>query len=245
MTMRAPEAQPEGRHAAPEPVVMAWSGGKDSVLALEALRADAAFHVEALLTTVTADYDRISMHGVRRSLLAAQADAIGLPLIEAPIPAAASNAAYESAFAAALAPARARGVRRVAFGDLFLADIRRYRERQLAELGMEGVFPIWRRETASLARECIDRGYRAVLVCVDPTQVDASFAGRLYDHDLLRDLPAAADPCGENGEFHTFVFDGPLFRRPLPIEVGAVVTRGGFVFCDLTLATHSARAPAS
>jgi uncharacterized protein (TIGR00290 family) len=238
-----PSAPTDAARAVPEPIIMAWSGGKDSALALEALRADPAVHVEALLTTVTAEYDRISMHGVRRSLLAAQAEAIGVPLIEAAIPPAASNAAYEAAFAAALAPARACGVRRVAFGDLFLADIRRYRERQLAELGMEGVFPVWGRETASLARDCIARGYRAVLVCVDPSQVDAAFAGRLYDHDLLRDLPITADPCGENGEFHTFVFDGPPFRHPVPIELGGVVTRGGFVFCDLTLGAHSAPGP--
>jgi uncharacterized protein (TIGR00290 family) len=216
-----------------EPVLLAWSGGKDSALTLEALRADAAVRVEALITTVTAGYERISMHGVRRTLLAAQAQAVGLPLLEARIPTRASNDAYEAAFAAALEPARASGVTRVAFGDLFLTDVRAYRERQLGELGMRGLFPLWLQDTAGLAREFIARGFRAVLVCVDPARLDPSFAGRFFDAALLRELPSGVDPCGENGEFHTFVFDGPGFRHPVPIEVGTVVLRDGFAFCDL------------
>lgn len=216
-----------------EAVLLAWSGGKDSALALEALRADDAVRVDALVTTVTAGYERISMHGVRRTLLAAQAKAVGLPLLEARIPVQASNDAYEAAFAAALAPARARGVTRVAYGDLFLTDVRTYRERQLGVLGMRGLFPLWLRDTAALAREFIARGFQAVLVCVDPGRLDPSFAGRLFDAALLRELPSGVDPCGENGEFHTFVFNGPGFQHPVPIDIGAVVLRDGFVFCDL------------
>jgi uncharacterized protein (TIGR00290 family) len=217
-----------------EPVLLAWSGGKDSALALDALRADVTVRLVGLITTVTAGYERISMHGVRRTLLAAQAAAVGLPLIEARIPVRASNDAYEAAFAEALAPVRARGVERVAFGDLFLADVRAYRERQLAALTMRALFPLWLRDTRALARDFIARGFEAVLVCVDPAKIASSFAGRAFDSHLLHDLPGDADPCGENGEFHTFVFNGPGFRRPVPIAVGPVVARDGFVFCDLT-----------
>ena len=216
-----------------EPVVLAWSGGKDSALALDALRADTSARVVGLITTVTAGYERISMHGVRRTLLTAQAAAVGVPLIEARIPVRASNDAYEAAFAEALAPVRARGVMRVAFGDLFLADVRAYRERQLAALAMQPMFPLWLRDTRALAREFIARGFEAVLVCVDPAKIDPSFAGHLFNAALLRDLPGGADPCGENGEFHTFVFNGPGFVRPVPIRMGPVVERDGFVFCDL------------
>jgi uncharacterized protein (TIGR00290 family) len=216
-----------------EPVVVGWSGGKDSALALHALRADPAIRVVALLTTLTDPHDRISMHGVRHGLLRAQVTAIGLPLTEARIPAGASNAQYEEAFAAALTAHRARGVRQVAFGDLFLADIRAYRERQLAALEMTGRFPLWHRDTAALAREFIAFGFRAILVCVDPKRLDASFAGRPFDADLLADLPQGVDPCGENGEFHTFVTDGPIFDRPVRCATGTTVTRDGLVFCDL------------
>jgi uncharacterized protein (TIGR00290 family) len=217
-----------------EPVVLAWSGGKDSALALDALRAAGEVRVCGLITTVTTGYERISMHGVRRTLLEAQAAAVGLPLIEARIPIRATNDSYEAAFAAALAPVRAAGVTRVAFGDLFLSDIRAYRERQLAALGMRALFPLWLRDTPALAREFIDRGFEAVLVCVDPAKIAPSFAGRAFDSQLLHDLPGGADPCGENGEFHTFVFNGPGFTRPVPVVVGPVVERDGFVFCDLT-----------
>jgi uncharacterized protein (TIGR00290 family) len=215
------------------PVVVGWSGGKDSALALHALRADPTIRVEALLTTLTDPYNRINMHGVRHRLLVAQAAAIGLPLTEARISAGASNAQYEAAFAAAIAKHRARGVRQVAFGDLFLADIRAYRERQLAALEMTARFPLWERDTATLAREFIARGFRAILVCVDPRRLDASFAGRPFDAALLGDLPETVDPCGENGEFHTFVTDGPIFDSPVECTTGEVVRRDGFVFCDL------------
>lgn len=216
-----------------EPVVLGWSGGKDSALALYALRSEPTIRVEGLLTTLTDQYDRVSMHGVRHRLLTAQAMAVGLPVTEARIPPGASNAVYEEAFGAALAMHRARGIRRVAFGDLFLADVRAYRERQLATVGMSGMFPVWGRDTTELAREFIGLGFRAVLVCVDAARLDASFAGRSFDRDLLRDLPAGIDPCGENGEFHTFVTDGPIFDTPVACTTGETVHRDGYVFCDL------------
>jgi len=218
------------------PVVLAWSGGKDSALTLQALRADPAVEPVALLTTVTREYDRISMHGVRRSLLLAQATAAGLPLVQAIIPAAASNEAYESAMRSALATVRERFplVRHVAFGDLFLADVRAYRERQMAHAGMVPLFPIWGLDTRVLAERFIDEGFEAVLACVDTQQLPAAFAGRAYDRNLVRDLPATADPCGENGEFHTFVAAGPVLATRVPYVRGEVVLRDGrFAYCDL------------
>jgi len=215
------------------PILMSWSAGKDSALALDALRAGGEFQVEGLVTTVTEDFDRISMHGVRRSLLIAQADALGLPLIEVRIPRAASNEIYEAALARALEPYRSRGLRHVGFGDLFLRDIRAYRERFLAGLGMAGVFPLWLRDTRALAEELVRRGFRAVVVCVDPRQLDGSFAGRWLDAAFFADLPTGVDPCGENGEFHTFVVDGPGFRNAVNVELGPVALRDGFVFADL------------
>jgi uncharacterized protein (TIGR00290 family) len=215
------------------PVLLAWSGGKDSALALHALRGDPTFRVEALLTTVTSGYERISMHGVRHELLMAQADALGLRLAEARISPGASNAQYEAAIAESLEPYRIAGISHVAFGDLFLADVRAYRERQLTALGMTGVFPLWLRDTAALAREFIVLGFRGHLAVVDPRHLDPSFAGRQFDDALLRDLPAGVDPCGENGEFHTFVSDGPIFRRSIPVTVGELALRDGFAFRDL------------
>jgi uncharacterized protein (TIGR00290 family) len=215
------------------PILMSWSAGKDSALALDALRTGGEFQVEALVTTVTDDFDRVSMHGVRRALLVAQADALGLPLVEVRIPRAASNEVYEAALVAALEPYIARGVRHVGFGDLFLRDIREYRERFLAGLGLHGVFPIWLRDTRALAEELVRRGFRAVAVCVDPRRLDGSFAGRWLDASFFADLPAGVDPCGENGEFHTFVVDGPGFRHAIDVELGAKVERDGFVFADL------------
>ena len=212
---------------------MCWSGGKDSSLALHAVLQDPALRVEALLTTVTEGYERISMHGVRRSLLAQQAVALGLTLDEVRIPIRASNELYEEAMRQALVRHRARGVSRVIFGDLFLQDIRAYRERHLAGLGMRGLFPLWLKDTRRLAHEFIASGFRARLVCVDPGQLDPSFCGRQFDETLLADLPPTADPCGERGEFHTFVYDGPIFRRPVQVTKGEVVHRDGFWFCDL------------
>jgi uncharacterized protein (TIGR00290 family) len=219
-----------------EPVLVAWSGGKDSALALRAVLADPALEVEALLTTVTREYDRISVHGVRRSLLHAQADALGLPLVEMEIPASCDNATYEASLARMLAGARERNdrVRRCVFGDLFLEDVRRYREERLAPLGMQPIFPLWGRNTGELAREFINDGFRAVVVCVDTTQLPASFSGREYDASFLAELPNGVDPCGEKGEFHTFVYDGPLFRERVELSIGETITRDErFVFTDL------------
>lgn len=233
--LTAPTRTPQARACAAgaEPVLMCWSGGKDSSLALQAVLQDPTLQVEALVTTVTESYERISMHGVRRELLLAQANALGLPLEEVRIPRQASNAVYEDAMGRTLLRYRQRGVSRVVFGDLFLADIRRYREQQLDRLSMSGIFPLWLKDTRALAHHFIMMGFRAILVCIDPKQLDPLFCGRDYDVAMLADLPAQADPCGENGEFHTFVYEGPIFRRPIPVQKGEVVHRDGFWFCDL------------
>jgi uncharacterized protein (TIGR00290 family) len=220
------------------PVALAWSGGKDSSLALACLRTDPEVEVVALVTTVTSDFDRISMHGVRRSVLDAQVAAIGLPLIEATIPAAAGNAVYEEAFAVALTEVRRRwpDVRHLAFGDLFLTDVRAYREALLGPLGWHPIFPLWGRDTAALARDFVSAGYRAILTCVDTTQLAAEFAGREFDAMLLEELPAGVDPCGERGEFHTCVYAGPILRRPLALRAcGRVLRDGRFEYCDVAL----------
>jgi uncharacterized protein (TIGR00290 family) len=211
---------------------LAWSGGKDSALALWQLR-QAGVTPAALMTTVTEDYERISMHGVRRSLLRQQAAATGLPLVEVEIPAGCTNDLYERRMAAAFASAELAPVGEVAFGDLFLEDIRAYREDRLAAAGRRARFPLWGSDTAALARRFLAAGFRAILVCVDPRALDPSFAGRDYDDALLAGLPAAVDPCGENGEFHTFVTAGPVFAAPIACRRGEVVERDGFVFADL------------
>jgi uncharacterized protein (TIGR00290 family) len=214
-------------------VVLAWSGGKDSARALHELRR-AGVEVACLLTTVTQGYGRVSIHGVRRELLGAQAAALDCPVVEVPIPQACSNAAYEAAMAAALQRLKAEGVRTVAFGDIFLEDLRAYRDAFLARLGLEGAYPLWGRPTPELAREFVGLGFRAVLACVDSQQLDAAFAGRSFDAALLADLPPGVDPCGERGEFHTFVHDGPGFRVPVHFTLGPVVLREArFAYCDL------------
>lgn len=221
------------------PIALAWSGGKDSTLALAASQADPAVEVVALVTTITSNFDRISIHGVRRSVLEAQVRSIGLPLIESLIPAAASNTVYEDALAETLVTLRQQmpEVRHLAFGDLFLTDVRAYRERLLSRLGWTPVFPLWGRDTARLAREFIADGYRAVLTCVDTTQMGAEFAGREFDAALLAELPAGVDPCGEQGEFHTCVYDAPMFRQPLTLRRGERLRRDGrFEYCDVILA---------
>ena len=215
------------------PVLMSWSGGKDSCVALYELQRSGDYQVAGLLTTVTRDYGRISMHGVRRELLTRQARSLGLPLQEVFIAAGATNDDYEAAMAEALVEARALGIETVAFGDLYLADIRAYRDRMMAENAMDALYPVWGRETGGFARDFIAAGFKAVIVCVDTAQLDASFAGRAIDADLLADLPAGVDPCGENGEFHTFVYDGPNFAQPVGISIGERVSRDGFCFCDL------------
>jgi uncharacterized protein (TIGR00290 family) len=216
-------------------VVLSWSGGKDSALALWAMREELGVEPAALLTTFTEDYDRVSMHAVRRPLLEAQAAAIGVPLVEVGIPAVCPNEVYEERMAAALASPPLAEAQEFAFADLFLEDIRAYREERLAAVGRKATFPIWGRETGALARRFVDAGFAATLVCVDPGQLDRSFAGRAFDADLLGDLPASVDPCGENGEFHTFVTAGPIFSAPVPVEHGETVERDGFVFHDLLL----------
>jgi uncharacterized protein (TIGR00290 family) len=191
---------------------------------------------EALITTVTDAYDRISMHGVRRELLAKQADATGIPLVEVRIPPACVNEVYEARMAEAFASPPLSDVEAVAFGDLFLEDVRAYREERLTASGRRGVFPLWGRDTGELAREFITAGFQAFIVTLDPRVLDASFAGRAYDEQLLAELPASVDPCGENGEFHTFVHAGPIFSEPIACETGEVVQREGFVFCDVMAA---------
>jgi len=217
----------------PEDVLFCWSGGKDSAMALHALQSAREYRVTALLTTVTEEYDRISMHGVRRVLLERQAASIGLPLHAVLIPPQCINATYEARMKEALSEHLARGVERVAFGDIFLEDLRVYREKNLAQLEMRALFPIWKRDTRELARDFVRNGFRAITVCVDPRVLDASFAGRVLDESFFADLPPGVDPCGENGEFHTFVFDGPVFRTPIHFRIGEKVMRDGFYFCDL------------
>jgi uncharacterized protein (TIGR00290 family) len=217
----------------PEDVLFCWSGGNDSAMALHALQSAHGHRVTALLTTVTEQYDRISMHGVRRTLLERQAESIGLPLHAVLIPPQCVNATYELRMKEALDEHLARGVRRVAFGDIFLEDLRVYREGNLARIGIEALFPIWKRDTRELARDFLRLRFRAITVCVDPRVLDSSFAGRLLDASFFADLPSGVDPCGENGEFHTFVFDGPVFRTPVRFVTGEKILRDGFWFCDL------------
>lgn len=213
--------------------LVAWSSGKDAAYALHEVRRAGDLEVVGLLTTVTRAFERVSMHGVREVLLEAQAASIGLPLTRVEIPYPCPNEVYEQAMADTLTSAAARGVTHVVFGDLFLADIRAYREAQLARVGFTGVFPLWGRDTTALAHVMIAAGLDARLVCVDPSCLDPSFAGRRFDRDLIAELPAGVDPCGENGEFHTFVADGPMFARPVSVIPGVIVERDGFVFADL------------
>ena len=215
------------------PAWMSWSSGKDSAFALHAARASANMRVTGLLSTVTTEFDRVSMHGVRRCLLQAQADALGLPLRVVELPRACSNQEYEQAMAAAVHEAVDLEVQHMIFGDLFLSDVRAYREQRLAGTGLIPVFPLWGRPSAALAREMIESGLRAVITCVNPAQVPAELAGRWFDEDLLAELPDDADPCGEHGEFHTFVVDAPGFAYPVEVEIGETVERDGFVFTDL------------
>jgi uncharacterized protein (TIGR00290 family) len=213
--------------------LLSWSSGKDSAWALHRLRQAEEVELVGLVTTVNEAAGRVAMHAVRESLLQAQAAAAGLPLWRVPIPSPCSNEQYAAAMTGLLARARAEGVAAMAFGDLFLADVRAYRERQLAGTGVEPRFPLWGADTAALARQMLAAGLRARVTCVDPRQLDASFAGREFDAGFLADLPPAVDPCGERGEFHTFAFAGPMFAAPIAVEAGPVVERDGFVFADL------------
>jgi uncharacterized protein (TIGR00290 family) len=218
---------------APEEVVLSWSGGKDSAMALHELRRDEAFRVTHLLTTVSKDYERVSVHGVRRSLLALQAEALGLDLVEVEIPAECTHDAYEAVMTSAISSPPLAELDMHAFADLYLADVRSYRERNLGRLDKRAIFPVWGRDTKTFAREVIALGFEAVVACVDPRALSPDFAGRRFDDGFLDDLPGNVDPCGENGEFHTFVHAGPIFDRPVDVTLGERVARGGFVFQDL------------
>lgn len=215
--------------------MFSWSGGKDSTLALLELLRSGEYEVAALLTTVTEGYDRISMHGVRRALLEQQADSLGLPLEKVYIPQNCSNEIYESRMREALLKYQSLGVSSVVSGDIFLEDLRQYRETKLAQLGLKGLFPIWKQDSVQLAKRFIDLGFKAIVVCVDNQHLDQLFAGCLFDMEFLSRLPPNVDPCGENGEFHTFVYDGPLFHHRINFEIGEIVLRENrFYYCDLT-----------
>lgn len=215
-------------------VLLSWSSGKDSAWALHVLRENPDIEVVGLLTTVNTTHDRVAMHSTRRAILDAQAQATGLPLYVIPLPWPCSNEVYEREMQAALTSARKHAVTHIAFGDLFLEDIRAYRIKQLKGSGIEPLFPIWHEPTEPLARRIIDAGVKAVLTCVDPKKLSGSFAGREFDHAFLDELPEGIDPCGENGEFHTCVTAGPMLRKPLRIAMGEVIERDGFYFADLT-----------
>lgn len=216
------------------PVILSWSGGKDSALALHALQQHSEYDVRGLLTSINEHYQRISMHGVREALLDSQAEAIGLPLYKVRLSERPSNEEYERQMRAALQDITAQGIRHIAFGDLFLEDIREYRIRQLQQMDMQAVFPLWQKSTDRLANEFVSLGFKAVLCCVDGQALPADYAGREFDAAFLHALPAGIDPCGENGEFHSFVYAGPVFRHPVPVRTGEHVTRDQrFHFCDL------------
>lgn len=221
------------------PVVMGWSGGKDSSLALHALAQDDRYEVVGLLTTMTREYNRVSMHGVRRELILAQADSIGLPLTEVWIRAGADNAAYEAAMREGFEQFLEQGVSTVAFGDLFLEDIRAYRERLVSQIPMTSIYPIWGLDTVELAQTFLASGFRANVCCLDTRVLPESFAGRSLTGDFFQDLPTEVDHCGENGEFHTLVHDGPIFRRPVRVSTSELRRDEPFLFCDLNLIDRS------
>ena len=217
-----------------EPVVLTWSGGKDSALALHYLKNSRQYQITSLLTTITKDYNRISMHGVRSILLDNQSESLGLPIEKVFISKNSSNEEYENQMREKLLFYQRQGVSSVAFGDLFLEDIRKYREQNLSKVTMKGIFPLWKKNTQELARQFIELGFKAVIICVDSQKLDKKFVGRYFDRQFLSDLPANVDPCGENGEFHSFVFDGPIFKKPISFKIGDIVLREKrFYFCDL------------
>lgn len=216
-----------------EKIILSWSCGKESAMAYYRFLQDSRLEVVALLTTVTDDYDRVSMHGVRRSLLEKQAEILGLPLKRVFIPKEADNGIYEQRMGEVLSECRRENVHTVGFGDIFLEDLKKYREEKLSQVGMHALFPLWKKDTGALIRDFIDQGFKAVVTCVDSKVLGASFAGSMIDRDFLASLPAQADPCGENGEFHSFVFDGPIFREKIPVTIGEVVQRNGYFFCDV------------
>jgi len=217
----------------PAKAFMSWSSGKDSAFAFHEARRLGLADIVGVLTTINAVYDRVAMHGVRSALLDRQIAALGVPAMKVPLPSPCPNEVYETQMAEACAALKAQGVTHMVFGDLFLEDIRAYREEKLKAAGMTGIFPLWQRETRALAHDMIASGLEAYLVCVDPRQLDPGFAGRRFDRALLRELPARVDPCGENGEFHTVVTARPMFSAPIAVTLGEVVERDGFVFADV------------
>jgi len=213
--------------------ILSWSSGKDSAMALYRILNAKDYEIVCLLTTITDQFHRVSMHGVREELLDAQAESLGYPLEKVMIPYPCPNQVYEEKMANVLSVWKAKDVRHVIFGDIFLEDIRKYREEKLAQIDMKPVFPLWMSDTKQLAWDMLKVGFRAVITCVDPKKIAPAFAGRFFDESFLRSLPPQVDPCGENGEFHTFVYDGPVFKRPISVRVGELVTRDGFVFADI------------
>lgn len=214
-------------------MLLSWSSGKDSAWALHVLRQQSEVEIVGLLTTINEQFDRVAMHAVRRQLLQQQAEYLGLPLRLISLPFPCSNEVYEERLQTAISTAQAEGIEGIAFGDLFLADVRQYRERMLAGTGLAPLFPLWGRPTDELAQEMIAGGLRAQITCIDPRSLPAALAGREYNSDFLKALPAGVDLCGENGEFHSFAFAGPLFSRPVDFTVGGTVARDGFIFTDL------------
>ena len=217
-----------------EKVLFSWSGGKDSARALYEILGSHQYQIAALLTTVTADYDRISMHGVRRVLLEQQAEALGFQLEQVLISKQGSNEEYESKVTETLGRYKNAGVTSVVFGDIFLEDLKKYREKNLAILGMKGIFPLWKKKSAELMKSFIELGFKAVTVCVDTQALDRKYVGRTIDEQFVSDLPETVDPCGENGEYHSFVYDGPIFKRSISHKLGEVLLRDNrFYYCDL------------
>ena len=216
-----------------EKVLVSWSGGKDSALSLYETLKSGRFEVAALLATITEAYGRVTMHGVREALLEKQAEALGLRLEKVFIPENCPNDEYESRMASTLIKYRRAEVSSTVFGDIFLEDVRRHREENLSKIGMKGIFPLWGEDTFRLAEKFIDLGFKAIITCVDAKRLTKQFVGRIFDRGFLADLPEQVDPCGENGEFHSFVYDGPIFRKPIRFRVGETVLRGGNYYCDL------------
>jgi uncharacterized protein (TIGR00290 family) len=216
-----------------EKIVLSWSGGKDSSLAHYYIQETKAYEVVALLTTVTDGYDRISMHGVQRTLLEQQAGSLGLPLQKVYIPRDSTDKEYESRMKEVLLGYQGENINAAGFGDIFLEDVRRYREEKLAQIGMRAIFPLWKRDTLGLIRDFVDLGFKAIVTCVDSRILDRSFAGRLINDDFISRLPSHVDPNGENGEFHSFVIDGPIFKQKIEVSIGEIILRDSFYFCDL------------
>ena len=222
-------------------LVVSWSGGKDSAMSLYELRCGNRYEVVGLLTTITQDYDRISMHGVRRILLEQQAESVGIPLRKILIPKTCTNEIYERLMAEEMEQLKREGIFRVAFGDIFLQDLKDYREQNLANAGMTGVFPIWKRDSRELVESFIYLGFKSIISTCDPRVIGQAFCGRVIDKRFLSELPVSVDPAGENGEFHSFTFNGPIFKQPVSFTVGEKVLRDGFWFCDLVPLQHLSR----